>query len=394
MKNLKGKGENTRIVHAGRNPAANHGVVNPPVYHASTITFETMAELEASDRAPLDGTHYGRLGTPTTFALEEAVAALEGAERAVVLPSGLGALSVAFLSFVASGDHVLVSDNVYFPTRRLCSQLLARFGVEAEYYDPMIGAGIAARIRPNTRVVFVESPGSLTFEVQDVPAIAAAAHAAGALVMMDNTWSGGVFFKALAHGVDLSVQAGTKYIVGHSDAMLGTIALSDAHYATVKTTANNFGYGTAPDDCYLALRGLRTIDVRLRRHEANALAVANWLTTRPEVAAVLHPALPSCPGHAIWKRDFTGASGLFSIVLGDASKAAVTAMLDGLELFAMGYSWGGFESLIIPTRPATSRTATAWPHAGPSLRLHVGLEDPEDLIADLRRGFERLNAAR
>ena len=386
--------ESTRLVHAGRNPNANFGVVNPPVYHASTITFPSVAALEASDRDQLDGTHYGRLGTPTTFALEEAVAALEGSERAVILPSGAAALASTFLAFVQAGDHVLVADTVYYPTRRLCGDLLARFGVEAEFYDPAIGVGIAARIRPNTRIVFVESPGSLTFEVQDVPAIAQAARAAGVLVAMDNTWSAGLFFKPFEHGVDLSIQAGTKYIVGHSDAMLGTIALGEEHYAKVKMTANYFGYSTAPDDCYLALRGIRTLDVRLRRHEENALRVAQWLTDRPEVAKVLHPALPSCPGHDLWKRDFTGASGLFGVVLNEAPKAALDAMLDGMEWFAMGYSWGGFESLILPTHPGTSRSATTWKPKGPTLRLHVGLEDPDDLIADLEAGFARLNAAR
>lgn len=386
--------KDTLLTHVGRRPEQAFGAVNPPVYHASTITFPTLAELEASDAKPFEGVHYGRTGTPTTFAFEEAVAALEGGERTVTLPSGLAAISCALLTFVTAGDHVLVSDSVYGPTRRLLNGPLRNFGVDATYYDPTVGGAIADLIRPNTKVVFTESPGSHTFEVQDIPAIAEAAHARGALVLMDNTWSAGLYFQPFTHGVDVSIQAATKFIVGHSDAMLGTITVPARWYEDVRRTANNFGYCAGPDDCYLGLRGLRSLGPRLARHQESGLTLAHWLAAHPEVGRVLHPALPSCPGHDLWKRDFTGASGLFGVVLKPASKAAVAAFLDGLELFSLGYSWGGYESLIIPTYPAKARTATPWPYEGPSIRIHTGLEDADDLIADLDAGLARFSAAR
>ena len=385
--------KNTLLTHAGRRPQDHHGVVNPPVYHASTVTFPTVAELEASDATPFEGVRYGRTGTPTTFAFEEAVAALEGGARAVALPSGLAAIAVSLLAFLRAGDHLLVADNVYFPTRRLCRDFLAQFGIETTYFDPLIGRGVADLLRPETKVVFLESPGSLTFEVMDVPAITEVARAAGTITAMDNTWSAGLYFKPFAHGIDVSIQAATKFIVGHSDAMLGVVTTSDELFAKVKAAANAFGYAAAPDDCYLGLRGLRSLGPRLARHEETGLRIARWLETRPEVEYVLHPALSSCPGHEIWKRAFSGACGLFGVVLREAPKRAVTAMLDDLELFALGYSWGGFESLVIPTYPAKIRTATSWPYPGPSLRLHCGLEDADDLIADLEGGFTRFNAA-
>lgn len=386
--------KDTLLVNAGRRPEDNFGLVNPPVYRGSTVTFPTVAALEASNAAPFEGVHYGRTGTPTTFAFEEAVAALEGGERTVALPSGLAAIACALLAFLEAGDHVLVTDSVYFPTRRLLGGALRRFGVETTYFDPLIGGDVAPLIRSQTKVVFVESPGSLTFEVQDVPAIADAAHAAGAVVVMDNTWSAGLYFQPFAKGVDVSIQAATKFIVGHSDAMLGTVTVPSRLYERVRATANGFGYCAAPDDCYLGLRGLRSLSPRLARHQENGLKLAHWLAARPEVEAVLHPALPGCPGHDIWKRDFTGACGLFGAVLLPAPKKAVDTFLDGLELFALGYSWGGYESLIIPTEPGKLRTVTAWPHAGPSIRIHTGLEDADDLIADLERGLARFNAAR
>ena len=392
MRKRSSTNKNTTLINAGRRPEENFGIVNPPVYHASTITFPTVAELEASNANPFEGVHYGRQGTPTTFALEEAVAALEGGERAVILPSGLAAITASMLPFLASGDHVLVTDSAYFPTRRFCDSFLKRFGVATTYFDPAIGGGIADLMRPETKIVFVETPGSQTFEVQDIPAIAEAAHAGGATVIMDNTWSAGFYFQPFEHGVDVSVQAATKYIVGHSDAMLGTITVPASLYEMVKGAANNLGFCAGPDDCYLALRGIRSLGARLARHYENGLRLAEWLDDRPEVERVLHPVLPSCPGHEIWKRDFTGASGLFGVVLKEASKEAVVAMLDGMELFALGYSWGGYESLIIPTEPARIRTATTWPFKGPSLRIHAGLEDVNDLIADLEAGFERFNA--
>lgn len=385
--------KDTIIVTSGRRPEDNHGIINPPVYHASTVTFPSVAELEAAQKTPLEGVFYGRYGTPTSFAFEEAVAALEGGRRCASMPSGLAAVAAALMTFLEAGDHLLMTDSAYYPTRRLCQGLLARFGIETTYYDPLIGAGIEALIRPETKVVFTESPGSLGFEVQDIPAIAAAAHARGATVILDNTWSGGLFFQPFEHGVDVSVHAATKYIVGHSDAMLGTITTTDELYERLKWTAIGLGYSPGPDDCYLGLRGLRSLSVRLERHQRSGLALARWFDSRPEVARVLHPGLESCPGHDIWKRDFSGATGLFAVVFNDFPKVAVDAMLDGLELFAIGYSWGGYESLAIPIDPAKHRTATEWPHCGPAIRIHAGLEDVDDLIADVEKGLERLNAA-
>lgn len=387
--------KDTLLGHAGRDPARQHGIVNPPVYHASTVTFPTVAALEAASKAPLEGTYYGRYGTPTQFAFEDAVAQLEGATHAFAVPSGMAAIAAALTGLLQAGDHVLVTDSVYFPTRKLCDGRLKGWGIETTYYDPMIGAGIADLIRANTKVVFTEAPGSLTFEVQDIPAIAAAARAAGVLVVMDNTWSAGLYCQPFDHGVDISVQAATKYIVGHSDAMLGTVAVRDAAlYERLKLAATGLGFHAAPDDCYLGLRGLRTLATRLDRHQDTGLELAHWLADRPEVARVLHPALPACPGHDVWRRDFTGASGLFGVLLRPGiEKPALAAMLDGLSLFAMGYSWGGYESLILPTHPGAIRTASAWDHPGPSLRIHAGLEHVDDLIQDLDKGFARLAAA-
>ena len=381
------------LVHAGRHPERYHGAVNPPVYHASTVLFPTLEALEASDRTPLEGVHYGRMGTPTSYAFEEAVAAVEGGYRAVTAASGLAAIATALTAFTKAGDHVLVTDSAYGPTRRVCNEILAKYGVETEYYDPLIGAGIARLIRPNTSVVFVESPGSLTFEVQDVPAIATAAKAAGATVLMDNTWATPLFFKPFEHGVDVSIHAATKYIVGHADAMLGLMVCNEASWTAIKRNAVRFGTCAGPDDMYLGLRGLRTLSVRLKRHQESGLALAEWLSGRPEVTRILHPARPGDPGHALWKRDFTGASGLFAAQFAPVPKKALAAMLDGMELFGMGYSWGGFESLILPVYPAAVRTASKWQADGPLIRFHAGLEDVDDLIRDLERGFARLNAA-
>ena len=385
--------QDTVLVTAGRDPEHNHGVVNPPVYHASTIVFPTVAALESADKRDYHKAYYGRNGTPTTFALEDAVAAAEGAYRATAVASGKAAIVTALLAFLKTGDHLLLVDSCYGPTRGFAKGMLANLGIETTFFDPGIGAGIADLIRPETRVVFTESPGSQTFEVQDIPTIAAAAKAAGAVTIMDNTWASPLYFKPFDHGVDVSVQAGTKYIVGHSDAMLGIVAATEAVHDRIRRAAGELGGCPGPDDCYLALRGLRTLSVRLVRHQANAMRLALWLQGRPEVAEVLYPALPDDPGHALWKRDFLGATGLFGVVLNPCSKTALAAMLDGLELFGMGYSWGGYESLIIPTHPETIRTATRWEKPGPTLRIHAGLEDPDDLIADLDRGFDRLAAA-
>jgi cystathionine beta-lyase len=385
--------DRTKLTHSGNRPTDNHGIVNPPVYHASTVLFPTVAEMRSKSRDKFSGVYYGRYGTPTTFALEQAVAELEGADRAVTLPSGLAAVAGALYAFVKSGDHILMVDNVYEPSRALCDHQLARFGVSTTYYDPMIGAGIADLIQPNTRVVYLESPGSHTFEVQDVPAIAAAAHAKGCIVMMDNTWASPLFFKPFQHGVDISIHAATKYIVGHSDVMMGIITMREAHYRTVKTQVHGMGYAVGPDDCYLALRGLRTLSARLAQHQQTALQLAEWLQKRAEVERVLHPALTGTPGHEIFKRDFLGSSGLFGMVLKPCAPERLEAMLDGMKLFGMGFSWGGYESLIIPSHLGSARTATKWQPDGRTVRIHAGLEDPADLIADLEAGFERLRGA-
>ena len=383
--------DDTLLGHVGNTPFENHGVVNPPVYHASTILFPT---LEAYRNAKNAKVRYGRRGTPTSFAFEDAVAALEGGSGAVSTPSGLLAITSVILTCVKAGDHVLMADSAYQPTRYFCETVLKRFGVEAEYYDPMIGGGIAALIRPNTTVVYVESPGSLTFEVQDIPAIAEAAHKAGAIVIADNTWGAGYYYKPLALGADISLQAATKYIVGHSDTNLGIAVWKDnERFARVRDEVQSLGVCAGPDDLYLALRGLRTMGVRLPRHFENGLKIARWLKARPEVSHVMHPALEDDPGHALWKRDFTGACGLFGFVLRETSQKALAAMMDGLKLHGMGASWGGYESLMIPSVPNTSRSATRWEIEGQCMRIHVGLEDPDDLIADIEAGLERFNKA-
>jgi cystathionine beta-lyase len=381
----------TLVTVAGREPERQHGVVNPAVYHASTILFPTLAALESA--RPGHGTYYGRYGTPTTAALEEAVASLEGGHRSIIVGSGKTAITSTLLALLQSGDHLLVTDSVYAPTRNFCTGILARFGIETSFYDPLIGAGIEALIRPNTRLVFTESPGSLTFEMQDIPAIAAAAHGHGCLVAMDNTWASPLYAKPFSLGADISIQAATKYIGGHSDLMMGIITSTEAIHDRLRRGVMEVATAAAPDDCYLALRGLRTLAARLERHQASALKVARWLQGRPEVTGVLYPALPDDPGHALWRRDFKGASGLFGFVLRPCPKAALAAMLDRLELFGMGWSWGGYESLLIPTYPETCRTATPWRAEGVSMRIHVGLEDPDDLIRDLEAGLERLRAA-
>ncbi|MFZ0720665.1 MAG: cystathionine beta-lyase [Xanthobacteraceae bacterium] len=381
----------TKLVSAGRDPRSYHGFVNPPVYHASTVLYPNAEDFLAH-RARYQ---YGRRGTPTTEALELALQELEGPQCAGVslLPSGLAAISAALLSVVRAGDHVLVTDSAYGPTRNFCGQILSRLGVTTSYYDPGIGAGIAALLQPNTRAVYLESPGSLSFDVQDVTAIAKAAHANGTLVLMDNTWATPLYFRPLDHGVDLVIQAGTKYIGGHSDIMLGTVSANAATVAELKNTVRLTGLCEGPDDVYLGLRGLRTLGIRLDRHYQSGLAVARWLESRPEVLRMLHPALPSHPGHALWKRDFTGASGLFSMVLKPVPKKAYHAFVNTLELFGIGASWGGYESLAIPFDCTPLRTATRWEPGGPTVRFHIGLEAVVDLTADLARGFAALAAA-
>jgi cysteine-S-conjugate beta-lyase len=381
----------TRVVTAGRNPASYHGFVNPPVYHASTVLYPS-AEDYVAHRAHYV---YGRRGTPTTEALELALQELEGPNCAGValVPSGLAAISTALLSVVHAGDHLLVTDSAYGPTRAFCDNILTRLGVTTTYFDPLIGAAIAGQLQPNTRAIYLESPGSLSFEMQDVPTIAQAVHAKSAIVLMDNTWASPLYFRPLEAGVDLAIQAGTKYIGGHSDVMLGTVSANEATIANLRNTVRLSGLCEGPDDVYLGLRGLRTLAVRLERHYKSGIAVARWLEQRPEVLGLLHPAMESHPGHAIWKRDFTGASGLFSMVLKPVPQKAVYAFLDTLELFGIGASWGGYESLAIPFNCTPIRTATQWQPGGPTVRFHIGLEAVDDLLADLERGFAALAAA-
>ncbi|MBI1733532.1 MAG: cystathionine beta-lyase [Candidatus Rokubacteria bacterium] len=383
----------TRLVHAGRDPERNFGVVNPPVYRASTIVYPTMADFDTRASRRYTGFSYGLAGTPTTLALAEAVAELSGGARALVVSSGLAAVTQALTAFLKTGDHLVLPDTSYGPTRHFATTVLARFGIEVTFYDPLVGAGIAPLLQPNTRVVYLESPGTATFEVQDVPAIAAAAHARGAVVILDNTWATPLFFRSFDHGVDIEVQAGTKYLAGHSDLLVGAITTRDeALFRVVKDGTLAFGDGVAPDVCYETLRGMRTLAVRLRHHERAAREIAGWLAARPEVERVLHPALPKDPGHALWKRDFLGSSSLFGVLLRTTHEPAVAAMIDRMRLFKIGASFGGFESLITPPRPEANRTVRPWRPGGFLLRLHVGLEAVEDLIADLEDGFARLNA--
>jgi cystathionine beta-lyase len=384
----------TLLTHVGGTPTDRHGAVNPPVYRASTILFPTVAEWEASrvHANRFKVLRYGQLGTPTTFALEEAIATLEGAHRAMLLPSGLAAVTTALLALLRTGDHLLMTDSAYQPTRHFGRVILARYGVTTTFYDPRIGADIESLMRPETRVVFLESPGSITFDVQDLPAIAKVAHAHGAQVVIDNTWATPYFLPAMQLGADVSIIAATKYIGGHSDVLLGTIATTEPLYEPVRSMVAELGYSVSADDAFLVLRGLRTLGVRLERHQTSALQVAEWLHGRPEVKQVLYPVLPTDPGHAIWKRDFTGASGLFGVVLHPVPKAAVDAMLNSLRLFGMGASFGGFESLAIPMDSTRLRHLTGSAD-NRYIRIHVGLEDPADLIADLEQGFAQLNAA-
>jgi cystathionine beta-lyase len=379
MKNDK---PDTTIVTAGRMSDAHFGAVNTPVYRASTILFPDLASM-APGKQPYS---YGRRGTPSSDSLESAIGELEGGAQVVLVPSGLSAVTTAILSVVGSGDHMLVTDSAYGPTRQFCDTTLKRLGVETSYYPP--NADIAPLLKPNTKVVFCESPGSLTFEIQDIPAIAKAAHAKGASVLMDNTWATPLLFDAHGHGVDLSIQAGTKYLGGHADVNIGYVSANQAHAARLKETHGNMGLNSSGDDCFLALRGLRTLSVRLKRHQETALKLVHSLGARPEVTRILYPALPGDPGHAIWKRDFKGACGLFGFELKPVSEAAVAAFIDGLHHFGIGYSWGGFESLILPSH--IHRSTASFQAEGPVLRIHAGLEDADDLIADLEQGFARL----
>lgn len=382
----------TRLIHAGRSKKWTGSAVNPPVVRASTIIFDTVQELKHAvanrgNKVP----YYGRRGTATHFAFQEAMNELEGGAGCVLYPCGSAAISGALLSFLKSGDHLLVVDSVYEPTRALCDKLLKDLGISTTYYDPLIGAGIADLIQPNTKVIFLESPGSLTLEVQDVPAICAVAKANNIITILDNTWASPILCRPFEMGIDISLQAATKYIVGHSDVMLGTATANEKYWPQLREHSYLLGYCASPDDAYTALRGLRTLSLRLAQHEQSALKVAHWLLQRSEVEAVLHPAFTSHPGHAEFERDFSGSNGLFSFVLKQATAQQVTDFIESLQHFKMGFSWGGYESLITYNLNIQAlRTATTWPYSGPLIRLHIGLENADDLIADLEAGFERL----
>ena len=381
-------GERTRLVHAGRDPFEQHGFVNTPIYRGSTVLYPSTEDFLARRARFTYGTH----GTPTIASLETAWSSLAGAAETVLTPSGLAAVTIALLACTRAGGHILVTDSAYRPARNFCDVTLKRFGVETTYYDPRIGAGIADLIRDDTTAILTEAPGSQTFEMQDIPAIAEAAHARDVCVVMDNTWATPLFFPPHERGVDICIEAGTKYLSGGSDLLLGLTSANEAWAKPLRRTFEQFAMCAGPEDVFLGLRGLRTMSLRLREHERQALDMARWFSGRPEVARVLHPALPDDPGHALWRRDFRGSSGLFGIVLKPASRAALAAMLDGLELFGLGASWGGFESLALPFDAAPYRTATAWAPEGPTVRFHIGLEDVEDLKADLDAGFARLRA--
>lgn len=382
--------KNTKLVKGGRKKKWTGPLVNPPVIHASTVLFDTYKNLREGVKNAFRGEmFYGRLGTPTLWAFEEACAGLEGAAGAKVYGSGMAAIATSILSVLKSGDHLLMADTVYEPTRKLANTLLPRLGIETTFYDPMAGAGIADLFRDNTKAVFVETPGSLTFEVPDLPAIAKTAHAKDIYVLVDNTWATPLFHNALEKGADISIHAATKYISGHSDAMLGVALANKKTIGLLRRTTFQLGQLAGPDDAYLGLRGLRTLSVRLKQHEKNALEIVKWLQGQKLVETLLYPALPDCPGHEVWKRDFTGASGLFSIVLKGGKYKDLGAFCDDLQHFGLGFSWGGFESLVLPQDLSGLRTAVPWQANGPLIRLHIGLEDVDDLKEDLDAALKR-----
>lgn len=380
----------TLLTHHGRDPDEQFGFVNTPVYRGSTVLFKTLDDIEAQQQRFL----YGRAGNPTTASVEAAVNALEGGYRTRLVPSGLAAITIALLSCVKAGDDVLISDSAYEPGRIFADRFLAQMGVTARYYDPRIGAGLADLMQPNTRAVLAESPGSLTFELQDIPALAQAAHTAGARLIVDNTWASPLYHKPLSLGADLVVHSGTKMFVGHSDAFAGTISATEEAWPTVESTRAALGFFTSGDDAFLVARGLKTLAIRMKEHQERALEIAAWLEGQPEVVSVLHPALPSHPDHALFKRHFTGSGSLFSVLLKPAPRASVAAFVDHLELFSMGYSWGGYESLCIPVKLGKNRTAKPWTTEGNLFRLHVGLEGVDDLKADLAAAIDRYARAR
>lgn len=377
----------TRLVYVGREPSQHHGFVNTPIYRGSTVLYKSMDDLLNGRMRYTYGTH----GTPTIDSLTEAWSELSKAAGTVLVPSGLAAIAVALMSCLKAGDHLLMTDSVYQPTRNYCNGFLKRFGIETTYYDPLIGQDIEKLFRPNTTAVFTESPGSQTFEIQDIPAIAEVSRRHGATVLMDNTWATPLLFSPHEHGVDIAIEAGTKYLSGASDLLLGMVSANERSWKALYETWDSMALCAGPEDVFLGLRGLRTMALRLKEQGAQALELAKWLEQQPEVARVLHPALENDPGHTLWKRDFTGSSGLFSIELKPVSQKALANMLDNLQLFGMGYSWGGFESLVIPFDCTKYRTATAWNAAGPMLRIQVGLEDLDDLKRDFLAGLKRLS---
>ena len=384
-KNFK---DDTILIHAGRNPHKYDGIVNPPVFHASTVLASSLDDFYNFDKKRIS---YGIHGTETSFALESAIAALEHGAGTILCPSGLAAITTTIIACAKSGDHILITDNTYGPTRVFMNRLMAKFGVEVEYFPPMIGDNIKNMIKPNTSLIWMESPGSQTFEISDITAICKIAQDNDIITAIDNTWAAGYYYKPLDFGVDISVQAATKYISGHSDCMLGVITCNQKTLKKIRQTWDLLGQAVAPDDVYLAMRGLRTMAVRLRQHSENAVKFANWLQSRPEIIKIMHPALDTDPHHKLWQRDFTGSSGLFGFVMQDMGKKSLANMMDGLKLFGMGYSWGGFESLLIPSDPSLNRSVSKWDdNGGQTMRIHIGLEDIDDLINDFKLGLERL----
>jgi cysteine-S-conjugate beta-lyase len=385
---------NTKLTQLGRTAVNTPGTVNVPMHRASTVLFDNVADLHDTQARWMKDEQiptYAIFNMPQALALENAVAEIEGGYRAVTYPSGLAAVAGALLACVKSGDHVLMTDSCYGPGRKFCESFLTRMGVETTFYDPLVGAGIAKLMRPNTTVVYTESPGSHTFEIQDIPAIAKAAHEKNAVVIMDNAWATGLYFNAFAHGVDLVVQPATKYYAAHSDVLIGLVIANERTWPMLKQSTYELGQRASPDDCFLTLRGMRTMGVRLKQHHESALHIAKWLQARPEVKRVLYPALESDPGHILWKRDFSGATGLFSVELQPCSEQQIAAMIDGYEFFGLGYSWGGFESLVVPADLRYGRNVAPWT-GGPLVRYSIGLEDADDLISDLEAGFLRMEA--